>query len=466
MPGRQCTTSLRRLVEATARDVPRELWRIAIEDPRIDARRCKPGVTRRRHPLLGRFYRLFTLEFRTRAAHKTMLVSIVIPTHNRLHLLRDAIETVRRQEWGNWELVIFDNASTDAIRSHVESLHDERVRYARSEEFLPVTDSWNRAIALANGDYVLLLGDDDGLTPNYFRKLVKIVEDFDYPDVVYNNIYQFWHPGVAPWEPSGYLLDVRHAFFFAGRDKPFLLSTDDAKRAALGSVRLLINFSFNSQAIVYKRSFLARLSCDGPVYRSPFPDYYIANVALMRSARTVVIPEPLAVAGVSKASFGFTMYNNLEDRGDALLNTRLPEDPVYRDLQEHILPGPSYNTNCLVAMEYVARALPELGEHADVERYRKAQIYGAIAKHLGRTITEDDWAQFTAKLSKSERAWVFYAEAAIRLSARTATRRWILPFITRSARMIGSAPMVRHCGKHSFTRVTDLYDAFLAGTLS
>ena len=72
-----------------------------------------------------------------------MRLSIVMPSHNRLHLLKDAIETVRRQSVDDWDLAVFDNASTDPIREHVRSLGDPRIQYDRSETFLPVTDSWN-----------------------------------------------------------------------------------------------------------------------------------------------------------------------------------------------------------------------------------------------------------------------------------------------------------------------------------
>ena len=136
-----------------------------------------------------------------------MLFSVVIPTHNRLHLLRDAIETVRRQTWENWELVVFDNASSDPIGDHIESLNDARIRYHWSSDFLPVTDSWNNAISAARGDYIIVLGDDDGLTPDYFVKIKKIVDDFESPEIVYAAIYQFMHPGVAPWDRDGYLAD-------------------------------------------------------------------------------------------------------------------------------------------------------------------------------------------------------------------------------------------------------------------
>jgi glycosyltransferase involved in cell wall biosynthesis len=398
-----------------------------------------------------------------------MHFSVVMPTHNRLHLLRDAIETVRRQEFSTWELVVFDNASQDGMSEYVGSLKDERVRYARSELFLPVTQSWNRAIELAHGDYVVLLGDDDGLTPHYFKRLAEIIERFDEPDVIYNNIYQFWHPGVAPWEPSGYLIDVRHGFFFLNRDKPFILSKEDARRAALGSVHLKINFSFNSQALVYKRAFLKKLSYDGPVYRSPFPDYYIANVALMRSRSTVVVPEPLAIAGVSKASFGYTMYNGHEDRGAALLNTNLSSDPVYCDIETHLLPGPAYNTNFVVAMEYVARALPELNASVDYQRYRRAQIVAAVTAAM-QNISEDPdraWRTLRSRLSPAERVWAAIVWKIIAGgSLFPQIQRPLVSLINRAIKMSGSDPMVRHCGKHALSRVTELYDALLAGKLS
>src|SRR5450759_1713977 len=101
-----------------------------------------------------------------------MLFSVVIPTRDRLDLLAEAIQTILLQpETPSWELVVFDNASSQPINEYVNSLNDARIRYERSDEFLPVTESWNRAMSLAKGDYVTLLGDDDGLTPNYFKRL-------------------------------------------------------------------------------------------------------------------------------------------------------------------------------------------------------------------------------------------------------------------------------------------------------
>ena len=393
-----------------------------------------------------------------------MFISVVIPTHNRLHLLREAIETIRRQNFTDWELVVFDNASADPIVAHVRGLRDDRVRCVRSEEFLPVTSSWNRAIDLARGEYVVLLGDDDGLTPRYFECLQVIIEKFNKPDLVYNNIYQFWHPGVAPWEPSGYLIDVRHGFFFTGRTEPFLLSAEDARHAASGSINLRINFSFNSQAFVYKRSFLTQLAADGPIYRSPFPDFYIANVALVRSKSTVVVPEPLAIAGVSKASIGFTIYNGQDDRGAALLNTDLENDPVYKQVESHILPGPAYNSNFVVAMEYVVQALPELREHVDFRRYRRVQMFTVLEGQIRGEPVGAVWPAMRGRLSPLERIWAACVREIIRRTHHSgAIHQRLLPWVKQAVSLSGSDPQVRHCGKHDFSRVTDLYEVLESG---
>ena len=393
--------------------------------------------------------------------------SIVIPTHDRLHLLRDAIETVQRQAFKNWEVVVFDNSSSQPVKAHVDGLADERIRFFRSDAFLPVTDSWNRAINEARGDYVLLLGDDDGLIPNYFSRVDEIATRFNQPELIYTDFYQFWHPGVAPWEPSGYVIDVRHAFFFVGRNEPFVLSREEAIRAARGSIRLKLNFSFNSQAVIYKNTFLEKLKSDGPVYRSPFPDYYVANVALARSSSTVVVPQPLAVSGVARASFGFTIYNDEEKAGEALLNTKLEGDPVFKEIKHLLLPGPAYNTNFVVAMEYVARAIPELKESVDFARYRRIQLLSAFESGFSGNLDVKRWADVKKQLSVAERVWCSVAWRLLQASKRhPLIKTYALPRLKRQTSMSDFEPMVRHCGKHDFTRVTELYDAFAAGVLS
>ena len=64
-----------------------------------------------------------------------MKFSILIPTRNRLDLLRYAVDSVRRQDYDDWEIVVSDNASTQDVAGYVRGLGDARVRYFRSDRF-------------------------------------------------------------------------------------------------------------------------------------------------------------------------------------------------------------------------------------------------------------------------------------------------------------------------------------------
>ena len=181
-------------------------------------------------------------------------ISIVIPTHNRAPLVREALTTIVGQSYRDWTCTVFDNASTEPLQETVEAFGDSRIAYARSERFLPVTDSWNNAIDLARGDYVLLIGDDDGLTPDALETVVRVIRSHDNPDVIYSALYQFFHPGVAPWEPSGYVQRLQHGFFFSDRRDPFQLEQTTARLAVKGSLDFRRNFAFNMQAFFFRRA--------------------------------------------------------------------------------------------------------------------------------------------------------------------------------------------------------------------
>ena len=397
------------------------------------------------------------------------MFSVVIPTHNRLGLLKDAIETVLRQDYFDFELVIFDNASTEDIRGHIKNLDDRRIRYERSDEFLPVTASWNRAIDLARGDYVTFLGDDDGLTPGYFNKLSQIIDDFKSPEILYSALFQFMHPGVAPWDRGGYVADLKNAFFFVGRQTPFLLQKEDTSKAVRGSLRFHRNFTFNIQAFVFSHSFLDKLREDGAVFRSPFPDYYLANVALAKAESIVAIPIPMSVAGVSKASFGFTLFNDLEKKGADMLNTNLAKDPCYHEVEKFLLPGPLYNTNYAVTMENVVRyvRIPALGK-VDFQRYRRLQIFTLLAASKdGKWKHSPSGEQLWSRLSIMEKLLTSLLSLLFRCGRFLGIYdKIVYPQLWKKVGPTGFHPIVHMLDRGSYTGLVQVFNAIENGTIS
>jgi glycosyltransferase involved in cell wall biosynthesis len=95
-------------------------------------------------------------------------VSVVLPTYNRLKYLRQAIDSVRDQTHGDWELIVADDGSDDETRAYLSGLADSRVH----PMWLPHSGNpsavRNRAIRRARGRYIAFLDSDDLWEP---RKL-------------------------------------------------------------------------------------------------------------------------------------------------------------------------------------------------------------------------------------------------------------------------------------------------------
>ncbi len=105
----------------------------------------------------------------------TGLVTIGIPTYNRVALLRRAVASALGQDHPTIEVVISDNASSDGTARFCRQLADTdpRVRYLRQTENLGATRNFRAVLGAARGDYFMWLGDDDVLAANYVSECVN-----------------------------------------------------------------------------------------------------------------------------------------------------------------------------------------------------------------------------------------------------------------------------------------------------
>lgn len=111
--------------------------------------------------------------------------SILLPSRNRLELLKHAVDSVLAQNERNLEIIISDNDSSENYIDYVRTITSVPVRYIRGDSPISVTDNWNRALKAATGDYIVMLGDDDALTPGFIQRMSDIIEAHSHPDVVY-----------------------------------------------------------------------------------------------------------------------------------------------------------------------------------------------------------------------------------------------------------------------------------------
>lgn len=106
----------------------------------------------------------------------TATVTVGIPTFNRAALLREAIESVLAQTYGDFRLLVSDNASTDETPDVLASFSDSRLEYHRATENIGMIGNFNRLLALADTELAMFLPDDDRLYPDYLRSVVDVLQ--------------------------------------------------------------------------------------------------------------------------------------------------------------------------------------------------------------------------------------------------------------------------------------------------
>lgn len=89
-------------------------------------------------------------------------ISICIPAYKRVEFLQRLFESIQRQEFRDYEIVVTDDSPDDQVRSFCEAQQQfANLRYHRNETTLGTPENWNRAIALAKGEWIKLMHDDD-----------------------------------------------------------------------------------------------------------------------------------------------------------------------------------------------------------------------------------------------------------------------------------------------------------------
>ena len=89
------------------------------------------------------------------------LVSIIMNCHNGQKYLKEAIDSVISQTYKNWELIFWDNLSTDNSSEIVKNYNDIRIKYYRSSNFNTLYASRNLALKKCSGKYIAFLDVDD-----------------------------------------------------------------------------------------------------------------------------------------------------------------------------------------------------------------------------------------------------------------------------------------------------------------
>jgi glycosyltransferase involved in cell wall biosynthesis len=162
-------------------------------------------------------------------------LSIIIPTFNSGNTIAACLESIRRQTFSDYEVLVQDGLSKDdtaSLTSHFANAHPQmNIRMVREQD-QGVYDAMNRAMERATGEWLYFLGSDDELYDEKSLGTMLGSGDIQKADVLYGNV-KMVRPGQDPQDAAVY-------------DGPF-----DLKK--------LLHKNICHQAILYRREFMRRI---------------------------------------------------------------------------------------------------------------------------------------------------------------------------------------------------------------
>jgi glycosyltransferase involved in cell wall biosynthesis/FMN phosphatase YigB (HAD superfamily) len=106
-------------------------------------------------------------------------ISVIIPSFNHARYIDQAIDSVLRQSFHDWELIIIDDASEDDSWDIIGNYEDERIRTLRHDANQGAHHTINEGLGLAQGDYLTILNSDDCYTPERLQRLYQQATEDD-----------------------------------------------------------------------------------------------------------------------------------------------------------------------------------------------------------------------------------------------------------------------------------------------
>jgi len=106
-------------------------------------------------------------------------VSIVMNCYNSDRFLKEAIDSIYAQTYKNWEIIFWDNASTDNSAAIAQS-YDERLKYFLAYKTTPLGEARNLALQKAKGKYIAFLDCDDLYMPDKLERQVALMNEGEF----------------------------------------------------------------------------------------------------------------------------------------------------------------------------------------------------------------------------------------------------------------------------------------------
>lgn len=142
-------------------------------------------------------------------AEEKLRFSILVPAYETKEAyLREMLDSVFAQSYGNFELILADASESDAVERVVKTYTDKRMIYRRLQNNVGISANTNQALMYATGDYAALLDHDDVLTEDALYEMAKVIRECEKEDIQLQMLYSdedkfdvmghYYEPNIKP----------------------------------------------------------------------------------------------------------------------------------------------------------------------------------------------------------------------------------------------------------------------------
>lgn len=121
--------------------------------------------------------------------YKNQLISIIINCHNGQKYLHYCLKSIFEQTYKKWEIIFFNNCSSDHSKKIIKSYKSSKIKYFESKKILTLYKARNEAVKKAKGSFVTFLDVDDYWKKDKLKKQIDFFINNKEYDVVYSNYY-------------------------------------------------------------------------------------------------------------------------------------------------------------------------------------------------------------------------------------------------------------------------------------
>src|SRR5580704_7893981 len=127
--------------------------------------------------------------------------SILVPTRQRPDTLLATLATLSWQTGDDYEIVVADNCGDEEVAAVINTVQQRhpRVKHLRSDRVLPMAANWERGLAACSGEYVSVLGDDDGFLPSTLDVVRNVLAATNARLIAWDCYAYWWPDTIVPW---------------------------------------------------------------------------------------------------------------------------------------------------------------------------------------------------------------------------------------------------------------------------